>query len=285
MSEIMLRRSFSSLSLLGAAAVQEQEFDNGRPARSRIGRGAPDYIMSFSSQRLRRENTSMFPSVSSSLTSPERGEKKAIHFNEQVEQCIALEMKGNENHNDSGSDDGGIMMRSNSKRKLPPLYKKRTPRQTFSVGSNTIAMLPSTALKYSGDTPEPSETAMEHSNGSWSDIKLPHLPFQETLRPSKHSTTMLFGDNEEDDDADMDWQPPSAFNNRKGSVSITQERLQNWQILGSTSSLARESSGLFMPYEENEDDIVSELLFGKIVDTVNTARNIAQGIWNVGWRR
>jgi hypothetical protein len=247
--------------------------------------------MSFSS-RLRQENASIFPSISSSLTSPKSREKKAIHFNEQVEQCIALEMKGNENqeicaidnHNDSGSDDGGIMM-SNSKRKSPPLYKKRTLRQTFSVGSNTIAMLPSTALKYGADTPEPSETAMEHSNGSWSHIKPPHAPFQETLRPSKHSTTMLFGDNEEDDDADMDWQPQSACNNRKGSVSITQERLQNWQILGSTSSLARESSGLFMPYEEDEEDIVSERLFGKIVETVNTARDIAQGIWNVGWRR
>ena len=90
----------------------------------------------------------------------------------------------------------------------------------------------------------------------------------------------------------MDWQPPTAFANRKDSVSVTQERFQSLHTSGSSSSLngepsgmRRTPSGMFMPYEEDEDDVVSEGLFGKVVDTVNTAKDIAHVIWNVGWRR
>ncbi|KAE8441538.1 hypothetical protein EG329_004846 [Mollisiaceae sp. DMI_Dod_QoI] len=305
MSEIMLQRSLSSSSLLKQAAAAVQAQQSGGMGRPIITRGTSDYTIPFSSRRLSRENTSMLSSVSSSgLASPGTGERKHIHFNEQVEQCIALEMKGDDdeepeayaihNYDDSDSDDGGIMMkRSNSKRKLPPLHSRRTtPRQSFSAESKTIAMLPSTTLKYRADTPEPPETAMKHSNGFWNGSKLSPSPSQETLRPSKPSTRMLLGDDEDDDDEDMNWQPPSAFANRKDSVSATQDRFQNLHTSGSSSSLTSEPSGMrrtpsgmFMPYEEDEDDVVSEGLFGKVVDTVNTAKDIAHVIWNVGWRR
>ena len=305
MSEIMLQRSLSSSSLLkqAAAAVQAQQSEHGSIVRPGIGRVRSDYSAynTFSSRRLSRENTSMLSPISSSgLPSPGSGEKKHIHFNEQVEQCIALEMKGDDDEpdfvvnsfDDSDSDDGGIMMkRSNSNRKLPPLHKKPASRQSFSAESKTIAMLPSTTLKYRADTPEPPETAMKHSNGVWMGSKLSPSPSQETLRPSKPSSRMLLADDEEDD-ADMDWQPPSAFSNRKDSVAVTQDRFQSLHTSGSSSSLTAEPSGMrrtpsgmFMPYEEDEDDVVSEGLFGKVVDTVNTAKDIAHVIWNVGWRR
>ncbi|RDW60135.1 hypothetical protein BP5796_11741 [Coleophoma crateriformis] len=307
MSEIMLQRSLSASSLLkqAAAAVQAQqdagEGDFGRPG---IIRATSDYVaFPFSTRRVSRENTSVLSSITSSgLATPGTGERKHIHFNEQVEQCIALEMKGDDDEQDSyavqdfdsDSDDGGIMMkRSNSHRKIPPIAsKKSTPRASFCAESKTIAMLPSTTLKYREDTPEPQETAMKHSNGYWNGTKLSPSPSQETLRPSKPSSRMLLGDDDEDDDADMDWQPPSAFANRKDSMAVTQERFQSLQSQGSSSSLTgepsgmrRTPSGMFMPYEEDEDDVVSEGLFGKVVDTVNTAKDIAHVIWNVGWRR
>lgn len=305
MSEIMLQRSLSSSSLLkqAAAAVQAQQSENGGIDRPGIGRATSDYMnYPFSSRRSSRENPSMLSSISSSgLASPGTGEKKHIHFNEQVEQCIALDMKGDDdepepyhhNYDSSDSDDGAIMMKVSSKRKLPPLHSKgTTPRQSFSAESKTIAMLPSTTLKYRDDTPEPQETAMKHSNGFWNGSKLSPSPSQETLRPSKRSSRMLLGDDEEDDDVDVDWQPPSTFANRKDGVSVTQERFQNLHTSGSSSSLTgepsgmrRTPSGMFMPYEEDEDDVVSEGLFGKVVDTVNTAKDIAHVIWNVGWRR
>jgi hypothetical protein len=306
MSEIMLQRSLSSSSLLkqAAAAVQAQQSENGILTRPGLGRTTSDYVhYPFSSRRLSRDNTTMLSSISSSgIQSPGTGEKKHIHFNEQVEQCIALEMKGDEEeaedavhgYSDSDSDDGGIMMkRSNSKRKLPPLHSKRkTPRASFSAESKTIAMLPSTTLKYREDTPEDQETAMKHSHGFWNGSKLSPSPSQETLRPSKPSTRILLGADEDDDDADMDWQPPNAFANRKDSMSVTQERFRGLHTSDSDSSLTdepsgmrRTPSGMFMPYEEDEDDVVSEGLFGKVVDTVNTAKDIAHVIWNVGWRR
>ena len=304
MSEIMLQRSLSSSSLLkqAAAAVQAQQSENGGISRPLLGRATSEYAYPFSSRRLSQENTSMLSSINSSgLASPGSGEKKHIHFNEQVEQCIALEMKGEDddeheyaiqNYDDSDSDDGAIMMkRSNSKRKLPPLHsKKTTPRQSFNTESKTIAMLPSTTLKYRADTPEPPESAMKHSSAFWSGSKLSPSPSQETLRPSKPSSRMLLG--EDEDDEDVDWQPTSAFTNRKDSVSVTQDRFQGLHTSGSSSSLTSEPagmrrtpSGMFMPYEEDEDDVVSEGLFGKVVDTVNTAKDIAHVIWNVGWRR
>ncbi|CAL3966938.1 hypothetical protein PZA11_003393 [Diplocarpon coronariae] len=306
MSEIMLQRSLSSSSLLkqAAAAVQAQQSELGGRMRPAMGRVTSDYTFPFASRRLSRENfPSMLSSFSSSeMASPGSGERKHIHFNEQVEQCIALEMKGDDEEEpdsyaihdyDSDSDDGAIMMkRSSSRRRLPPLHSKRTtPRQSFAVESKTIAMLPSTTLKYRADTPEPLETAMKHSNGPWNGTPLSPSPSQETLRPSKPSTRMLLGDAEEDED--MDWQPAvNAFANRSDSVAAAQERYQNLGTSGSSSSLAgepsgmrRTPSGMFMPYEADEDDVVSEGLFGKVVDTVNTAKDIAHVIWNVGWRR
>ncbi|TVY33378.1 Uncharacterized protein LSUB1_G008460 [Lachnellula subtilissima] len=303
MSEIMLQRSLSSSSLLkqAAAAVQAQQSVDGRIERPLIGRATSNYAYPLSSRRMSRENVTMLSSVSSSgLATPSTGEKKHIHFNEQVEQCIALDMKGEDedgaepsppihDYDDSDSDDGAIMMKkSNSTRKLPPLQGKKLQRQNSNVDNKTIAMLPSTTLKYRQDTPEPPETAMKHSN-FWNGSKLSPSPSQETLRPSKPSTRVLLGDDE--DDEDMDWQPPTAFLNRKDSIAVTQER-QSFHKSGSSSSLTREPSGMrrtpsgmFMPYEEDEDDVVSEGLFGKVVDTVNTAKDIAHVIWNVGWRR
>ncbi|KAG9973448.1 hypothetical protein KCU78_g23125, partial [Aureobasidium melanogenum] len=51
------------------------------------------------------------------------------------------------------------------------------------------------------------------------------------------------------------------------------------------SGMRRSASGMFMPYEEDEDDIVAAGLFGKVSDTLNTAKDIAHVIWNVGWRK
>jgi hypothetical protein len=41
---------------------------------------------------------------------------------------------------------------------------------------------------------------------------------------------------------------------------------------------------MFMPYEEGEMQS-GDGIFGRVIDTVNTARDIAHVIWNVGWRK
>ncbi|CAG8977189.1 hypothetical protein HYALB_00006726 [Hymenoscyphus albidus] len=298
MSEIMLQRSISSSSLLkqAAAAVQAQQLEvPNRPLL--LGRATSDYAYPFSSARSSQDHTSTLTSMTSSgLASPGTRERKHIHFNEQVEQCIALEIKGDDDepdiysrdYDDSDSDDEAIMMKpSKIKRALPPL-KKPILNHSSSADNKTIAMLPSTTLKYREDTPEPQETAMKHSNGIWNGSRLSPSPSQETLRPSKPSSRMLLGEDEDDDD--LDWEPPSSLGNRKDSISVHQERPSHLKSSSSSlsaepSGMRRTPSGMFMPYEEDEDDVVSEGLFGKVVDTVNTAKDIAHVIWNVGWRR
>jgi hypothetical protein len=292
MSEIMLQRSLSSSSLLkqAAAALQAQQSDG-------FDRGLdpPEFAqMNFASRRM-SDHPSLLSSITSSGMQSPGTERKHIHFNEQVEQCIAVEVKGAEDepepsimdYDDSDSDDGGIMMkRSNSNRKLPPLHRSSTPRPSNN-DSKTIAMLPSTTLKYMEDTPESHDSAVKHSNGFWSGRRLSPSPSQETLRPSTPSARILVVDDEEDD-ADMDWQPSSVFA-RKDDLAAAQERLHNLRpsepsdLSGEPSGMRRTPSGMFMP--EEEEATISEGLFGKVVDTVNTAKDIAHVIWNVGWRR
>ena len=257
MSEIILQRSLSASSLLKQAVVAVRVLSSG-------------------------------------LASPDIGEKKRIHFNEQVEQCISLETKGNDDeepdsyaihdYDDSDLDDGAAMMtQTNSKRKLPLMSSRRaTPQASFSGDSKTIAMLPSTTLKYG----ESSETAMEHDSGFWNSCKLSPSPLQGTPRPS---SPILLRDDFEEDNAHIDRQPPSAFANRKDTMAVTKGQFQDLHTSRSFSSLngdpPRTPLCMFMPYEEDEDEVVSERLFEKAVDMINAAKDIAYVIRNVGWRR
>jgi hypothetical protein len=126
---------------------------------------------------------------------------------------------------DADSDDGCIMMRrSTSKKVLPPLHRKKR-KNPFSATGKTIAMLPSTILK---DRDNVSVVGISDSvplkTGFWDGTKLSPSHSQETLRPSKPSTRILLGDDEDDDD--MDWQPPNDFMfiNRKANMQLKQDR-------------------------------------------------------------
>jgi len=51
----------------------------------------------------------------------------------------------------------------------------------------------------------------------------------------------------------------------------------------STDSLTAEPAGMFMPYGEAVTSS-SKGMFCRIIDTVNTARDMVYVIWNSGWR-
>jgi hypothetical protein len=81
---------------------------------------------SLSASSLAEQIVVLVQVLSSELTLPYIGEKKRIHFSEQVEQFIALEMKSDDDEeadsytvhdsNDGNSDDGDVVMkRTNSK--------------------------------------------------------------------------------------------------------------------------------------------------------------------------
>ncbi|OLN85359.1 hypothetical protein CCHL11_09847 [Colletotrichum chlorophyti] len=295
MSEVMLQRSLSASSLLkqAAAAVQAQEKDGRRRLmRPTLERASTDYVtFPFSSRRLSRDSSNLYPSSTSSGIISPSSEKRHIHFNEQVSQCIAVEIKGDydddedadtERYN-SGSDDDGVMMKRSRTKKKMPLLRKKSAKAAAAAEGKTIAMLPSTTLKYREDTPEPQETAMKHSTGIYRSPTMSPSSSQETLRPSKGSGKFFFDDedDEEEEAAPGGWQSPIRTDDK--STGLQRSSSTN-SLNAEPAGMRRTSSGMFMPYEEGESSS-SEGIIGRVIDTVNTARDIAHVIWNVGWRK
>ncbi|KAI3342693.1 hypothetical protein F4824DRAFT_116090 [Ustulina deusta] len=303
MSEVMLQRSLSSSSLLkqAAAAVQAQQ----KGGASRIGRPVlhrahTDLVtFPFSTRRRSRANTSLLPSTATSGSASPAAERKHIHFDEQVKQCIAVEVKGDDDdedepdsydwrYDDSDSDDSAIMMKTTRTRKKP-IYLRRKPIPNCNNESKTIAMLPSTTLKYREDSPAPPESAAKHSTYTIRSPTISPSSSQETLRPSKPSGPLLQYDGEENMHGSLQGNEPGP------SCSPTKEPPQQsgpHQTISADNlgeeeqpaGMRRTESGMFMPYEEGEAQF-NDGIIGRVIDTVNTARDIAHVIWNVGWRR
>ncbi|KAI2629046.1 hypothetical protein GGS21DRAFT_527198 [Xylaria nigripes] len=304
MSELMLQRSLSSSSLIkqAAAAVQAQQKGNS-VRRPILHRAHTDFVtLPFSKRRKSRENTSLFPSTATSgLVSPAT-ERKHIHFDEQVKQCIAVDVKGDDeddeepearwNYDDSDSDDGAIMMKRTQSRKKP-IYLRKKPATNVNSESKTIAMLPSTTLKYRKDSPAPPDGAIRYSTSFSKSPLVSPSSSEETLRPSKPSGPFFRHDSEEnmddpsladDPNTDIDsfteeFSGQSSLDQSTSILSLGEEEEQQ-QLAG----MHRTESGMFMPYDEGESQ-ANDGIIGRVIDTVNTARDIAHVIWNVGWRR
>jgi hypothetical protein len=300
-SEAMLQRSLSNSTLVrqAVACITSQENSPGgtnAPLSSRfrehMATPAPsphestDYFSSHST------------STSSSLDATTPGtEKRHIHFNNKVEQCIAVDKDADdpEEHygaidedEDDSDDDGIIMMQTANGKERKLNQTGGTPRGSFSSDQppkTTIAMLPATTLKYRGDTPEPPErttTPRPPPGSGWgnSNRKLHHSSSAETLKPSRPSNNFLI-DDDEDEDPDVGWQPSSYS---PGGIPMDYYDEDDAEL--EARGMRRTPSGMFMPYDEDEDvEPDGAGLFGRVVDTVNTARDIAHVIWNVGWRR
>jgi hypothetical protein len=206
-----------------------------------------------------------------------------------VEQCIALECKeGDEDEedfnrnpwakddDDSSSDEGVVMMKRARRRK--PLSRTNSKTNVSTTDNKTIAKLPSTTLKYRTDSPDvTAQTAAQSNALFWKSRKLSPSPSQETLKPSNPSRNFLLAD--ADDEEDHYYNPSGVM--RPGTPTASDPFAQREEGGG----LRRTASGMFMPFEENEDEPPPPGLIGKIVDTVNTARDIAHVVWNAGWRQ
>ncbi|KAF2093144.1 hypothetical protein NA57DRAFT_23438, partial [Rhizodiscina lignyota] len=302
MSEVMLQKSISTSSLIkqAAASVKAQENlgSGGRVRRPMLGsRAHSDFVTSALPSNAVSRDESASTAVSSKSTSglrtPADGEKRHIRFDEKVEQCIAVEAKeGDEDEDEDwsavkeddeeSSDDGIVMMKSDRKKPM----SRSNSRSSFSNDSKTIAKLPSTKLKYRTDSSDVSDHPSHSVNTHfWRSPKLSPSPSQETLRPSNPSTNFLLHDEDEEEEEDISWEPSGAFSNRVDSLEQLDRQYAkvDRDVNGSPSGLRRTESGMFMPYEDNEEEIVNAGLFGKVMDGVNTAKDIAHVIWNVGW--
>ncbi|KAH8878671.1 protein phosphatase type 1 complex subunit Hex2/Reg1 [Thozetella sp. PMI_491] len=306
MSEIMLQRSLSASSLVkqAAAAVQAQQKEGSMRVGKRpsLVRAKTDFVtFPFSTRRISHDPSLRPSTESSGIVSPSN-ERKHIHFNEQVSQCIAVDVKDDEDDeddvdphtfdSDSDSDSDGIMMKKSSTKRRQPISKKKVKNPASSGESKTIAMLPSTTLKYRADTPDLPESAMKHS--VYRSPVLSPSSSQETLRPSRTSRKMFIMDDEdededeeddEDDDEGLVMGRRSAAKFGDGPSSGLQRSTSTNSLTAEPAGMRRTASGMFMPYEEGEPETGSEGMLGWMIDTVNTARDIVHVIRNVGWRR
>lgn len=291
LSEIMLQRSLSSSTLMKQAtdSLRAQQPEKRRRDRPILGNRVLSDSVAYSNPES-PGIASFSPVTLSSASASGRQSpctKRHIHFNNKVEQCIAIDNKGDHEdyysaiHDDSDDD---LLTMKPVQTNGAKISNRSTPRNSFSGESKTIAMLPSTTLNYRGDTPEPAEQKSKQQRGFWNlGSKLSPSPSQETLIPSVPSSNFLLDD--EDEDADMDWQP-SASGGRRDSMFLMRGPKDEEDDNEGTkrTGLRRTPSGMFMPYEEDEYDLQPSGLLGKVVDTVNTAKDIAHVIWNVGWR-
>ncbi|KAI4090186.1 MAG: hypothetical protein LQ339_008413 [Xanthoria mediterranea] len=296
LSEIMLQRSISSSTLIQQAtdALKAQQPGQRRRHRPILGEQAlTDTVTSSNSETpstLSNEGGSS--TLTSTVTSGQQTPctKRHIHFNNKVEQCIAINdgphercCYGGAPRDEPDSEEDMLMMKS-----VPNKVKSnkpKPPRNSFGNDGKTIAMLPSTTLKYRGDTPDPTkQQEKQKDDASWyPKSKLPQSPSQETIKPSNPSSNFLL---DEEDEMDMSWQPSSG---RRDSIFLHHSHMSGLEYgveeFEERNGLRRTPSGMFMPYDENDDDDAASTGFlGKVIDTVNTAKDIAHVIWNVGWR-
>jgi hypothetical protein len=312
MSEIMLQKSLSTSSLLkqATASVQAQEsaqsyLSENMRERPLLGRSTSDFVSSVAPSNAPSRDTveDLSSSQSSSgLTTPDNSKDRHIRFDDTVEQCIAVDAKDGEFDDDEpwpakqddeeDSDDGLVMMKTSAKKNLQSPRSSRS--NSFSGTRPSIEKLPATKLKFRSDSPDLSLQLQGSNPKFWG--KKGHLspsPSQETIKPVHPSNNFLLPQDAMDENEADDWQPSGAFSSvRKDSLSPQHEFAprplfddQEEHTDENPTGLRRTNSGMFMPIEEDEDDLVANGLFGRVVDTVNTAKDIAHVIWNVGWRR
>jgi hypothetical protein len=202
MPEVSLQRLLSTASSLKQATADMEAQETRGILRPNLGRSSTDHFAyPFASRRLSGESSGVALSVEPSEVIFRSSERKHIHFNEQVEQCIAVEanvdnyedMVDDQYVSDSDSDDGVMMKRVKTKKR--PISPCKSSKSKSATERKTIAMLPSTILKYREDTPKTRETAMKHSRNPL----ISPSSSQETLRPAKKSGEFFFEEEDNDD--------------------------------------------------------------------------------------
>lgn len=222
----------------------------------------------------------------------------------------------------SSDEDGGLVMKRSSSFLNPNSANsegrpKTGSRRNSYTGRKIIETLPATTLKYRTDSPDITEQAQHHTFGrAWNSgansnqSRLSPRASQETLRPSNPSANFLLPEDDDDEDGDVDDDDDAAADsdsswsfgasNPKSSLGASVgARGRNYgksrrggdydeydedQMAG----MRRTGSGMFMPYDDDEFGSGSGSgatgIFGRVSETINTARDIAHVIWTVGWR-
>ncbi|KAH6982434.1 hypothetical protein EDB80DRAFT_768358 [Ilyonectria destructans] len=226
------------------------------------------YVMS--SRQMSRSASNMLSFSASGSSSPGI-ERKHICFNDKVDVL---------SHSDS--DDGRRMKRLRPRKQAPLVRRKSmNDKNSFISDGKILAMLPSTTLNHRGDILEPMEEAMKHSISIRNPTLSPSLSQETCPKP----LGKLFEEEEDHDMTDVDVDADSAWYVAKSFESPDlYRRTSTDNITAEPTGMRRTPSGMFMPYEEGEPSS-KDATFGRFINIVNTARDMAYFIWNVGWRK
>ncbi|KAH7186985.1 hypothetical protein DER44DRAFT_857879 [Fusarium oxysporum] len=289
MSEEILQRSLSTASISKQARAAGKIQETGDILHPRISfSSTEDLSQPVPRGQLDSASSSVTLATESSGTISPNGERKRTHFNEQVEQCIAVEVEGihhDDNEPDTGrygddSDpDDGVMMKYTRTRTWP-FFERDTPESKLAEGK-TIVMLPPTTIKNWEDYPEQVGTASKY-------FRSPVMPSSSHDGHRPATQTQVSFDEERDQDSLDDvrlgpctsWPSSPAEHANSGlPPSLSSDNLGEEPV-----GRRMTPSGMFMPYEEGDIPSADGIL-GRIMDTVNTARDIAHLIWTVSWTK
>ena len=238
---------------------------------------------------------------------------KHIHFNDRVEQCIAVEVKDEDDtvaiddDDDESDDDGGLYM----------MKSKPVPRHD---PHSTIAKLPATTLR-PGDEPvrEPSHvaysfppsrasTAVSHDDstipdppgffyeeggGFSSSASPPEFPphdyildkeaEEETLDDFSFDHPFAAQSHAENISSNPSSAPTSTSSSRRSSTLDLEEESQRRSSVAAipipSSNRTREHSASIL----GEDDDEGIGIVGLAADAISTAKDIVGVLWNAGW--
>ncbi|OJJ43697.1 hypothetical protein ASPZODRAFT_169346 [Penicilliopsis zonata CBS 506.65] len=292
-SETILQRSLSQHTLLkdAGAILRAQEFENpyGLPSIPKSASSAGQSL-----HHLRTDSTpgscDSIATHTSSLSATSPSEKRRhIHFNNEVVQCIAVEAKDMEDEDDQDpfflfEDEEDLFSGDDTPVTRWPfsagtsISNRSTPRGSFSTDSKIIAPLPPTTLKYRGDTPDiPSNPMLNPWVFQDSAPRSSLSPSAESIWSSKALSSSP-PEYENGNSSDYNWQCKEYFfEDAPTDPSPTTQTASNpdeqyCSALPDPSLLC------------HEEVTTNDTIFSRLMDTINTARDIAHVIWNVGWQ-
>jgi hypothetical protein len=217
--------------------------------------------------------------------------RRHIHFDDKVVQFIGVvdaedgedgehgvESYPASEDDESSSDDGVLMMRGSSKLVIPKKCNRTSPRCSFNDGGSSIAMLPCTKLRDCEDAQELTRLAVKQQSG----LRNSGLSQFPLLR----QYPKILGDTD-GEDAGISRRPPGASGMNKAVARAPlsdQNASSKVNAGGERTNLHSAHSGIFMTSREGADDMEAVSLLSWVADTVNTAKDIAFVIRNVGWR-
>ena len=276
----MLQRSLSQHTLLQhAGAILKAKEAGNVPARPSFSPSTSEF--SFTENQTSSSTPTIVagsPTNATFSNTASPNEKRHIHFNNEVVQYIAVEAKDEDERDEYSSTatlEDDLPLDDVSARQISPnasAGNSSLARNSFSHENKTIAPLPSTTLKSRGDAPEPPPGLMERWFGTRSTPLPSFVSSMGSRRPPEPSANFLLDDEDFDDGLDFSWQSKSRY-----FIGFEDdEELEADQN-------HRTFSGALASGDYGESSNAG--IFDRVTDTVNTAKDIAHVIWNVGWRQ